>query len=292
MSKKLNINIQHKDRLFRLLFGDERYKANILSLYNALNGTEYNDVSELELYTIEDVIYIKMKNDVAIILDSYLSLWEQQSSCNPNMPLRGLMYFGKLYSKYVETKGLNIYGTKLVKIPTPRYIVFYNGTENIMPVLHLKLSDSFIAPDKSGDFEWTATMYNLNRGNNGNLLKRCKPLRDYMTLIERIRDGLELFHDVESAVDNAVSSCIKDGIMRDFLLAHRAEVLDMCITEFNEKTFVNGIKEEGVEEGLKMGLLRSIKVFLDNGGTEDMAKKMLKATDEQLEMAKKLKVSE
>lgn len=227
-------------------------------------------------------------NDVAIILDSYLSLWEQQSSCNPNMPLRGLMYFGKLYSKYVETKGLNIYGTKLQKIPTPKYIVFYNGTENVQPVLDLKLSDSFIVPDKSGDFEWTATMYNLNRGNNGNLLERCKPLKDYMTLIERIREGLELFHDVESAVDYAVSDCIKDGIMRDFLLAHRAEVLDMCITEFNEKTFVNGIKEEGLE----LGILKSIRKFLDNGGTEEMARKLLDATDEQLEMARKLKVSD
>lgn len=76
--------------------------------------------------------------------------------------------------------------------------------------------------------------------------------------------------------------------LRDFLLAHRAEVLDMCITEFNEKTFVNGIKEEGLE----LGILKSIRKFLDNGGTEEMARKLLDATDEQLEMARKLKVSD
>ena len=74
--EKLNINLQYKDRLFRLLFGREEYKENVLSLYNALNGSDYKDVSELELYTIEDVIYIKMKNDVAFILESFLSLWE------------------------------------------------------------------------------------------------------------------------------------------------------------------------------------------------------------------------
>jgi len=94
--EKININVKYKDRLFRLLFGREENKEAILSLYNALNNSDYKDVSELELYTIEDVIYIKMKNDVAFILESYLSLWEQQSTYNPNMPVRGLMYYAKM----------------------------------------------------------------------------------------------------------------------------------------------------------------------------------------------------
>ncbi|MBP3241044.1 MAG: PD-(D/E)XK nuclease family transposase [Oribacterium sp.] len=251
--EKININVKYKDRLFRLLFGREENKEAILSLYNALNNSDYKDVSELELYTIEDVIYIKMKNDVAFILESYLSLWEQQSTYNPNMPVRGLMYYAKMYDKYIKSRSLNIYGSKLIQIPTPRYIVFYNGTEEIDSIKQLKLSDSFIKPDKTGAFEWTATLCNLNKGKNDELRSQCKVLDGYMTLIERIRGNLKSTEDVEKAVDSAVVSCIDEGILRDFLIAHRAEVIDMCLTEYDEKTFVNGIKEEGREEGRKEG---------------------------------------
>ena len=256
MSEK--INVQYKDRLFRLLFGSEALKDNILSLYNALNGTKYNKPEEIELYTIDDVIYIKMKNDVALILDSYLSLWEQQSSYNPNMPVRGLMYFGKLYDKYIETNELNIYGSKLIKIPTPRYVVFYNGTKDADSIKELKLSDAFIVSDASNRFEWTATMYNLNEGKNNDLLNRCKPLSDYMTLINRIREYQKTL-ELSVAVDKAIDDCINDGILAEFLVSHRAEVRDMCITEYNEKSFVNGIRAEGIEEGVRKAILKMLK---------------------------------
>lgn len=265
--EKLNINLKYKDRLFRLLFGREEYKENILSLYNALNGSDYKDVSELELYTIEDVIYIKMKNDVAFILDSYLNLWEQQSSYNPNMPVRGLMYYGKMYDKYIKSNSLNIYGSTIVKIPTPRYIVFYNGTKDEDPVKHLKLSDAFIKEDSTGNYEWTATVYNLNKGKNDELRFRCIALDGYMTMVERIRDKLRDTNDVAKAVDDAVVSCINDGILKDFLIAHRAEVIDMCLTEYDEKTFVNGIKEEGREEGRDSERRELIAKLLKRGKT-------------------------
>lgn len=265
--EKLNINMQYKDRLFRLLFGREEYKDNILSLYNALNDSDYKDVSELELYTIEDVIYIKMKNDVAFILDSYLTLWEQQSSYNPNMPVRGLMYYGKMYDKYIKSNTLNIYGSALVRIPTPRYIVFYNGTKDEVAVKHLKLSEAFIKEDNSGNYEWTATVYNLNKGKNDELRFRCEPLGAYMTLVERIRDKLRGTKDVAKAVDDAVVSCINDGILKGFLIAHRAEVIDMCLTEFDEKAFVNGIKEEGREEGRNSERRELIARLLKGGKT-------------------------
>ena len=294
---KLNINFQYKDRLFRLLFGREENKANVLELYNALNGSDYKDASELELFTIEDVIYIKMKNDVAFILDSYLSLWEQQSTDNLNMPVRGLMYFGKLYSKYIKSRKLNLYGTKQIMLPTPRYVVLYNGTKDAPPIKTLRLSDAFINPDKSGDFEWTATVYNLNEKNNAwyraatqgsqkpsgmqaviddsqnkgsligdevkiiNLRSKCKVLDEYMTLVERIRDSLSEANDIAKAVDAAVISCIKDGILAEFLTKHRAEVLDVCITEFDEKTFVDGIKTEAADE------MVTVSKRLKNGDT-------------------------
>ena len=248
----MKINKNHKDRLFCLLFGSEEYKDNILSLYNALCDTSYTDINDIQIYTIDNVIYIEMKNDVSILLDSYLHLWEQQSSYNPNMPLRGMMYFSKMYDRYIVEHSYNIYGSTLIRLPTPRYTVLYNGTSEQPAFIQLKLSDAFIHEDKSGDFEWTANMVNINSGKNDKLLNKCRPLQEYMLLIEAIRHNRSCGMDVEKAVDEAVTYCIGNNILREFLTKHRAEVIDVCITEYDEQAFVNGIKEEGREEGRVM----------------------------------------
>ena len=246
------VNRKYKDRLFCLLFGNEEYKDNILSLYNALCNTSYTNPDDIQIYTIDDVIYIKMKNDVSILLDSFLYLWEQQSTFNPNMPIRGFMYFGKMYDRYVTENHFNIYGKTLIKLPTPRYTVLYNGVDEQPDFMRLKLSDSFIHPDASGDFEWTADMINLNNGKNDELLNNCQPLKEYMTLINEIRRNCEIM-EFEDAVDAAVTYCIEHNVLKIFLIKHRAEVKDVCITEYNEKSFVDGIRAEGREEGRTIG---------------------------------------
>lgn len=206
-----------------------------------------------------------MKNDVSILLDGNMPLWEQQGSINPNMPVRGLMYFGNLYSQYIKVNKLNIYGKKLQRIPTPQYIVFYNGTEDYPPVSRLRLSDSFMNRADNGEFEWTATVYNLNRGKNDALLLKCKPLSEYMELIKRIRDNQNCGTDIQDAVNTAVDSCIADNIMKDFLTKHKAEVMSVCITEFDEKVFTDGIREEGWEEGREEGLAEGLSLGREEG---------------------------
>lgn len=238
----------YKDRLFCKLFGDADYIENTLSLYNALCGTSYNDINQVIMYTLEDVVYIGMKNDVAILLDSYLSVWEQQSSFNPNMPIRGLMYYGRMYDRYIQENKLNLYGEKLIKLPTPRYTVFYNGKKEQAPFQKLRLSDAFIKAINPGDFEWTADMINLNKGCNDSLLEKCRPLAEYMTFVNAVNDLLKTM-PIEKAIDAAVEICIKNGILKKFLLKNKAEVKNMCITEFNEEVFINGIREEGLEQG-------------------------------------------
>ena len=251
--EEVKTNRQFKDRLFVFLFGNAEYKENTLSLYNAVVGSDYKNVDDIIFYTIRDVIYIKMKNDVAVLFDNRLSLWEHQSTYNPNMPLRGMMYFGKLYDKYIKTEKKNIFGKKLVRIPTPRYYVFYNGSDEYPPIMNLKLSDAFETGDKTGDFEWTATVYNLNSGKNQELLNKCKVLDEYMDFVGTVRKYLELGNEVDVAVDMAVNECIKNGILANFLLEHRSEVIDMVLTEFDEEVFRKGMKEEGFEEGLEKG---------------------------------------
>ena len=263
-------NRKYKDRLFRLRFGSEEYKEDILSLYNAINGTAYSNPEEVTITTIDDVIYVKMKNDVSLILDGNLSLWEHQSTVNPNTPVRGLMYFGNLYDQYIKTNKINIYGKKLQRIPTPQYIVFYNGEDDCGSVEKIRLSDAFINKDKSGDFEWTATVYNLNRGKNDVLLKKCKPLSEYMELINRIRDNQKNGMKIMDAVNVAVDSCIADGIMEEFLVKHKAEVLSVCITEFDEKVYTDGIREEGREEGREQGIEALILDNLEDGKSEEV----------------------
>lgn len=242
------INPKYKDRLFRLLFGDEQNKENILDLYNALCNTNHTNIDDIQIYTIDDVLYISMKNDVSILVDSYLCLWEQQSTFNPNMPVRGLMYYGKMYSKYISGNHLNLYGKKLLKLPTPRYTVFYNGGEEYPAIIDLKLSDSLSKPDSTHDFEWTAHMINLNAGKNDQLLNQCKPLKDYMIIINLIRANLDNGMDISSAVNVAVSTCISNNVLAEFLTKHRAEVIEMCITEYDETAFANGLRSEGKQE--------------------------------------------
>ncbi len=105
-------NRQHKDTLFRKIFGTEENKKYLLSLYNALNQSEYNNVDDLELITLDDVLFVSMKNDVAFLVDSEMHLYEHQSTLNPNMPLRGFMYTAKLWQNWIAKNKKNIYNTQ------------------------------------------------------------------------------------------------------------------------------------------------------------------------------------
>ena len=159
-------NRQYKDRLFKAIFGrnTKESKQWRLDLYNALNGTDYKNPDDLTLTTIENVIYITMKNDISFLIGSQMNLYEQQSSYNPNMPLRGLMYFAQLYQIYLSSQGKDLFGSTLVKVPAPYYVVFYNGDKEMPDVSYQKLSDAFEPKGSSVGFEWTATVINIGGG--------------------------------------------------------------------------------------------------------------------------------
>ena len=104
MKKKTGnkINRRYKDRLFYALFGSEERKRLTLELYNAINQTDYDNPDDLQLNTIEDVVYMGMKNDVSFLLASDLNMYEQQSTWNPNMPLRCFLYAAHALEKYLR----------------------------------------------------------------------------------------------------------------------------------------------------------------------------------------------
>ena len=270
------INPKHKDRLFCTIYGREKYKKYALELYNAINGTNYNKLSELEIITLEDAVYLKMKNDVAYLISDTIAVYEHQSSVNQNMPIRGFMYFGELYSKILKRNKAGIYNSKLIKIPTPQYIVFYNGTKDYPECSKLRLSDAFINPTDNNEFEFTATIYNINLGKNKELLDSCKSLRDYSYFVEKVRRNCQKLPP-EKAVDEAVKDCIKKDILKEVLSEERSAVMLEMLTTFDEKVYLEGIREEGREEGREIGLAEGLKNGREKGREEGRAEIVINA---------------
>ena len=250
MQESVTINRSYKDRLFKIIFED---KKELLSLYNALTGKNYQNPDELEINTIDDVIYMHLKNDMSFILDDWQNLFEQQSTFNPNQPLRGFFYFADLYK--VKYFGKKIYSTRLLKIPTPQYIVFYNGTTSMPDRKELRLSDAFQQPTEQPDIEVVAHMLNINYGHNKELMERCQKLKEYAQFIDIIRHYLRENKQWsnEQAISKAIDDCIKNNILRDILQKERLRVMASILSEFDEVGYKEMIREEAYEEAYGEG---------------------------------------
>ena len=279
----LKLNRKFKDTLFRKVFNNKR---DLLSLYNALNNTEHTDESLITINTIEDAIYIGYKNDISFIINSELNLYEHQSSVNPNMPVRGLIYFAELYKGYIEQNNLLIYNERLVKLPFPRYVVFYNGTEDEPEEQELRLSDAFVqVPEGEGlkdtagieadkthkpSVEVIVQLLNINYGCNQKLLEKCQKLMEYSQFIALVRVKSDMLTEeykkemksvnkkeiFAEAVALAIDEAIRDNVLKDILSKNMAEGTDMLLTEFDEKAYIEGVKKQSYEEGEARGEAR------------------------------------
>ncbi len=256
---------QYKDRLFNFIFGSEENKAWTLSLYNAINGSSYTDPDAIEITTIKEVMYLGMRNDVSFLITeemiaAEMDLFEQQSSYNPNMPLRLMQYAGNLYEKYIIEHRLNKYGKTRIRLPAPKLVVFYNGTDEQEDETILKLSDSFPA-GADFDIEVKVRMLNVNYGRNRKLLEACKPLGEYAWIVREVRRNKSQ-EDLPSAIDRAISDMPDDFVIKPFLTAHRAEVKGMLLTEYNEAETMELFKEEGRAEGKAEGRAEIVRRML------------------------------
>ena len=258
MENELSVAYQreYKDRLFKFIFGQESDESKRwrLQLYNALNGTNYDDPNALKINTIENVIYISMHNDISFLIDSQMTLYEQQSSWNPNMPLRGLFYFSQLYQIYLNQNKRSLMRSQLIKIPTPKFVVFYNGTKEDPDSWKLKLSTAFEHPDESGDFEWTATVINMSPEHNERLHKNCKPLYHYINFVYRIKNNINAGISKDKAIEEAVDFAINGNYLDGFFKTQRAEIIGMILTEYDEELIHTNWREDGYIEGKSEGL--------------------------------------
>ena len=259
-------NVQYKDRLFNFLFGSEENKEWTLSLYNAVNGSHYTDPSMIKITTIREVMYLGMHNDVSFLISNEMNLYEQQSTYNPNMPVRLLQYAGNLYEKYFKENSLNKYGGRLLQLPVPKLVVFYNGKKEQPDEMILMLSDSF--PEGSdADIEVKVRMLNVNIGRNGMLLEACRPLGEYSWLVDEIRRNNTTNDEdgMSSAVDRAITDMPDNFVIKSFLELHRTEVKGMLLTEYNEAEAMELFREEGRAEGRAEGIIDTLISLVQKG---------------------------
>ena len=250
-------NRNSKDRLFKMIFGREENKVWTLSLYNAINGSSYDDPDEISINTIDDVMYLGMKNDVSFIISETMNIYEQQSSFNPNMPVRQMIYSGKLYSKHIEINGINIYGSSLKKFPVPKLVCFYNGEMDRPERETLYLSDAFDKPEEA-DISVRVTMININYGKNKELMDACQALAEYSWIVNEIRSKHKKM-ELDKAVEETIRSLNDTALLKPFLIGHLAEVKNMCLREYSEEEIKEMFKKEGKIEGIEEGKKEGIK---------------------------------
>ena len=267
----------YKSRIFTMLFSD---KERLLRLYNAMSRKNYTDPELLTINTLENAIYMSMQNDLSFLIDMRLSLYEHQSTYNPNIPLRFLLYLSDLYSKLI--KGMNIYGSKKLLIPPPRFVVFYNGKDKRPDYEEFRLSDLYTIQGETVSLELIVEVFNINKGHNTELVETCRDLQDYVEYTHRVRTYAEEL-PIEEAVEKAINECIQEDILKDFLEANRAEAMKVSIYEYNEQEHIRMEREDafedgrkaghklGLDEGHKLGLDEGHRLGLDEGREEERA---------------------
>ena len=257
--KNLTANRKYKDTVFRMLFSDRK---NLLSLYNAVNGSAYEDEAALEIVTLENAIYMGMKNDLAFIVDTGLFLYEHQSTYTPNMPLRDLFYISAEYQKFVNHRSL--YSSVIQKIPAPNFIVFYNGTEKKEDSWINYLSEAYQNLSGEPNLELKVLTLNINEGHNGELMEQCQILREYAQYVAKVREYARQT-ELDVAVEQAVNDCIQNNILTEFLRKNKSEVIAMSIFEYDKEEEEKKLRKAEFEAGFKTGIETGIKSMLDLG---------------------------
>jgi hypothetical protein len=267
-------NRKYKDSVFTLLFSDP---DKLRELYNAIEGSSYGKETVISINTLQNVLFMEQNNDISFTIDNKLViLLEHQSTVNPNMPLRFLFYISRVYEKLIDLK--SIYRKTLLPVPTPEFIVLYNGTAPQPDETILRLSDSFIAGGTTG-LELSARVLNVNAGHNRNILRKSKTLEEYAQFIAMVRE-YEKEDGLEESLKKAVKYSIKKGILRPFLKDHASEVVNMIFTEWNwddaREVWEEEAKAQGIEIGKSQGEARVLELLKEQGYDTAKLENMLK----------------
>ena len=244
-------NRRYKDSVFVDLFGEDKSaKANFLALYNALHGTHLDARTELKRLRLEEVMYMTFYNDVAHLVDDrIIVLVEHQSTVNANMPLRCLQYVARLYEQIQNPR--DRYLRRLKKIPTPEFYVFYNGEEQYPERTTLRLSDAFMTMPAKPALELVVSVMNINYNKGSEILHACKPLAEYTLFVDAVRRHTKL--DSENGFKNAITECIQNDILQEYLQRKSREVINMLLAEYDYDVDIAVQREEALVEGEAKG---------------------------------------
>lgn len=283
-TRQVYYNRTYKDVLFDKIFSD---KKAILELYNAIAQTKYQDESMVSVNTIKRAVFLGIENDKSFIIDDILNIYEHQSTVNPNMPVRGLMYLSELYRQFIYENQLDIYGSKQVSLPQPVYIVFYNGEKKQPERQIISLRSAFNESSSTlNDFDFLdfkAVMLNINYGYNKVLIDRCKPLKEYAIFVDTIRKYLKTENKPAIAAKKAVEECIEHGILKDILLKEKGVIEDMITVCYDEEIHKMREAEYNQELGEARGKEQIIKKMYNSGMSLEQIMDITELSKEDLE---------
>ena len=243
-------NREYKSDVFFMLMED---KANALEVYNALNGSAFTDPEVVEIVQLEKGVSLSIRNDASYIIDMNFCLYEHQSTYNRNMPLRSMIYFVNALDDWLKENGHDLFGRKRIMIPTPHFVVFYNGVEKRPEYEEMRLSQSFYHQMEEPEIELVCKAYNINPQNNQELKRKSTVLAGYTYFVEKVRENQKKNMSLAEAIDAAIEDCIQNHILEDFFRSRKDEVRKMTHLDYTWEKREKLIRKEEYEDGRAAG---------------------------------------
>ena len=252
--KDMGANTKYKDSVFSFLFSDP---CLLRELYCALEGVTLPPDVPVTINTLQDVLFMDKINDISFEIDKKLIiLVEHQSTINPNMCLRLLMYIARVYEKIIDRK--KTYSQQRLPLPRPEFFVLYNGKAEYPDETIMKLSGSYVGVESLGlteksdpALELVVKVINITHGRNEKIASRCKTLWSYSAFVGKVYEYEKEGNDLEGAIKKAINYCLEHDILREFFEKNATEVMNMLLTEWNWEEAKQVWQEESREEGIE-----------------------------------------
>ena len=255
-------NREYKSDVFSMLMENKSYA---LEVYNALNHSDYRNPEEVEIIRLERGISLSIRNDASFLIDMSMSFYEHQSTYNPNMPLRSAIYYVNTLEDWLRRKNLDLFSRKRIQIPTPHFVVFYNGTEKRPEYEEMRLSEAFCHKTDEPGIEVRCRVYNINPDNNRPLKERSAVLEGYTYFVEKVRTYQKGNMSLEEAVDRAIEDCIENHVLEDFVRDRKDEVKKMTHLDYTWEKREQMIRKEEFEDGMEQGIAQGIERGIEQG---------------------------
>lgn len=278
-------NTKYRDSVFRDYFNEPN---RLLSLCNVILGTDYKNSQKLSINTLEGIFFDNQKNDISCVIENnFLVLIEHQTSVNNNMPFRCLSYVAELLNNLVVDKD-RLYHKALIRFPRPKFFVLYDGDAKEPLQREMRLSEAF--GGDSSTLELVVVALNINFGVSQPLLKKCRYLREYSTLVGKVKEGIRAGLTRKEAISRAVKFCIDNGIMGNYLVEKSKEVFNMLALQWEQDKAIRASYEDGRDDGISEGIESVALNLLNMGLTVEKIQEATKLSFERIkELADSLK---